>query len=342
MRFILSVITIREVAKYAGVSVSTVSRVINDLPDVSQQTRQKVHQVIEEYGYFPNVTAKTLKQAKTNIICIVVKGTSNPFFVPIVEKIQQEIGKAKYIPLVHYIDESADEVRTAISLVMEKKALGIVFLGGNPAARPKAFAKIKVPCVLVTLSAQGLAHRDVSSVSVNDFEAARQAIDYVIANGHKEIAILGGRRLARDLVWERFTGAKQSIADHGLTFNEDLYIESMFTLKDAHAAMSRVLSAGRPAFTALFAMSDIMAIGAVRAIFDRGFRVPEDISVIGFDGIEMARYYNPTLTTVRQPAEEIAQYSADLIIQNIRGVNPEQVIVLDTKIIAGSSVSKRF
>ena len=338
----MSTITIKEVAKIAGVSVSTVSRVINDLPDVNLQTKQKIHQIIEDHGYVPNATAKTLKQMKTNIICIIVKGISNSFFVPIVERIELEINKTKYIPLVHYIDESADEVRTAISLVAEKKALGIIFLGGNPTARMKAIHRLKVPCVLATMTAKGAEHKNISSVSINDTEAAGKAIDYLIENGHQNIAVLGGRRLAHDLIWDRFNGVKQSFARHGMTFDESLYIESMFSLKAAYTAMANVLDDGQPEFTALFAMSDLMAIGAIRAIIDKGLKVPDDISVIGFDGIELAGYYNPPLTTIRQPYAEIARRSAELIIENIRGDSQEQAIILDTEIIIGASVKKCF
>lgn len=338
----MNTITIKEVARIAGVSVSTVSRVINNMPDVNRETKQMVRQIIEEHGYVPNATAKTLKQMTTNIIGIVVKGINNPFFVPIVEQIQLEISKTKYIPLVHYIDESDDEVRTASSLVAEKKALGIIFLGGNPQANMKTVARLKVPCVLATLSIKADEHKNVSCVGVNDVEAAGKAIDYLIDNGHCHIAVLGGRRLAQDLIWDRYEGIRQSYARHGLVFAEELYIESMFTLKDAYNAMSRALAGNHAPFTALFAMSDLMAIGAMRAIFDHGLKVPDDISVIGFDGIEIAAYYNPPLTTVRQPYEEIARRSAELIIRNIQGDTTEQTIELATEIIIGSSVRRCF
>lgn len=335
-------ITIREVAKLAGVSVSTVSRVLNNMPDVNQQTRQQVCKVIEEHGYVPNATARTLKKITTNIICVIVKGTQNLFFAQIVEMIQSEIDKTPYIPLVHYIDESADEVACAVSLVSEKKALGVIFLGGSPSLRTKAIARLKVPCVLATMSARGLGLKNTSSVCVDDHASAEKAIDYLIERGHREIAIMGGRRMDRDLVWNRYNGALQSFAKHGLRFNESLYIESMFSLEDAHRAATQVLTARPLPFTALFAMSDIMAIGATRAIFDSGRRVPEDVSVVGFDGIKLAGYYNPSLTTIHQPYDLIARRSAELIIQNIRGENIGQHVVLDTEIVVGASVHSRF
>jgi LacI family transcriptional regulator len=312
------------------------------MPDVNLQTRQQVCKVIEEHGYVPNATARTLKKITTNIICVIVKGTQNLFFAQIVEMIQSEIEKTSYIPLVHYIDESADEVACAVSLVSEKKALGVIFLGGSPSLRAKAIARIKVPCVLATMSARGLGLKNTSSVCVDDYTSAEKAIDYLIDRGHREIAIMGGRRMDRDLVWNRYNGALHSFARHGIHFDESLYIESMFSLEDAHRVASQVLSARPLAFTALFAMSDIMAIGATKAIFDSGRRVPEDVSVIGFDGIKLAGYYNPSLTTIRQPYEKIAHHSAELIIQNIRGENIGQQIVLDTEIVDGASVSSCF
>lgn len=331
-------ITIKEVAKLAGVSVSTVSRVLNNLPDVNPQTRDLVRRVIAENGYVPNATARTLKQTNTNIICVIVKGFQNLFFAPIVEGIQFFIDKTDYIPLIHYIDESADEVAAAASLVAEKKALGVIFLGGSPSSKARSITRIKVPCVLATMSARDLDMKNTSSVCVDDFAAAGKAIDYLVDRGHRDIAILGGRRLDRDLVWNRFSGARQRLADHGIAFDDSRYIESKFSFEDAYRATAATLKQENRAFTALFAMSDIMAIGACRAIFDHGLKVPDDVSVIGFDGIQIGRYYNPTLTSVRQPQDEIARRSASLIIQNIKGINIGHSIVLDTEVVAGESV----
>jgi LacI family transcriptional regulator len=335
-------ITIKEVAKLAGVSVSTVSRVLNNLPDVNPQTREAVRGVIAATGYVPNATARTLKQTSTNIICVIVKGFQNQFFAPIVEGIQFFIDKTDYIPLIHYIDESADEVTAAEALVAEKKALGVIFLGGSPSSKAQSIARIKVPCVLATMSARDLASTNTSSVCVDDFAAAGKAIEHLVGQGHRDIAILGGRRLDRDLVWNRFEGARQCLAEHDLAFDDSRYIESKFSFEDAYRSIAAALSRNNKPFTALFAMSDIMAIGACRAIFDHGLKVPDDVSVIGFDGIQIGRYYNPTLTSVRQPQDEIARRSASLIIQNIKGINIGHNIVLDTEIVIGDSVRPCF
>lgn len=331
-------LTIREIAKMADVSVSTVSRVINGMPDVNDITRIKVRKLIEEHGYIPNASARALKQINTKMICIVVKGMHNPFFAPIVELMQQEIEKTKYIPIVHYIDESSDEISAAAQLITEKKALGIVFLGGDPTANIKSISRFKVPCVLSTMPAQNQKLKNVSSVCVDDHSAASEAAGYLLDRGHRSIAILGGKRLDRDLVWNRYTGAKDAIERRGFEFDEDLYLQSKFSLEDSYKTVKNILGNKDKRFTAIFAMSDIMAIGAMKAITDCGYNVPEDISVLGFDGIAIGRYLNPTLTSVAQPYEAIAKRSTELLIGNIEGIEERKNIVLNTKIIEGASV----
>lgn len=337
-KIIMSGLTIREIAKMAEVSVSTVSRVINGMPDVNEKTRVKVNNIICEYGYVPNASARTLKQNNTNIICIVVKGIRNPFFAPVVELMQSAIEQTKYIPVVHYIDESSDEVGVASQLLTEKKALGIVFLGGNPASKVRSLSRFRVPCVLSTMPPGNHDIRNVSSVCIDDNIAARSAAEYLLAKGHKKIAILGGRRMDRDLVWNRYIGAKSAIEEKGYVFDEKLYLESKFSLDDSYKAVKSALIEYHGSFTAIFAMSDIMAIGAMKAIFDSGASVPQDISVIGFDGIKFAEYYHPGLATVRQPYEEIAEKSIELLVSNIEGETTGTNITLETRIIEGESV----
>lgn len=330
--------TIREVARLANVSVSTVSRVINDMPDVSKASKERVWEVIRECGYVPNANARNLKQLSSKVILIIVKGTLNPFFTPIVEIMQAEIEKTKFTPLVHYINEGDDEVDSAIHLIAEKKAVGIIFVGGSPTEKELMLAKIKIPCILSTMSAEGLNLKNVSSICIDDKESAKKSAHYLLEMGHHKIAILGGRLLSRDLILKRYEGVVECLREHGYTFDDRLYIPSRFSYQHAYEAVSQVLDAGKPEFTALLAMADTMAIGAARAIFDHGLSVPDDISIIGFDGIELSRYYNPTIATIRQPSEEIAQKSVYQLIKQIEIKSKAKNIVLETELIPGESV----
>lgn len=331
--------TIKEISKHAKVSVSTVSRVINNMPDVNKETRQKVLSVISEFGYVPNANAKNLKQISSNIICIIVKGMNNQFFGKIIEKIQSEIIKTKYIPLVNFIDENENEVDIAFRLISERKAVGVIFLGGSPSLKTDTLKEIDVPCVFSTMSAEGLNLNNISSVCIDDKAAAKKAMDYLFEMGHKRIAVLGGQLLDKDSIYKRYMGALESHREHGIDFDEELFLQSKFTYEDAYGVVNNSLKAGKSKYTAIFAMSDIMAIGAAKAIFDNGLSVPDDISIIGFDGIQATKYYNPTLATVKQPSVDIALKSVELLVQNIEYDMVSQNIVLGTELIEGNSIN---
>ncbi|HBN85522.1 MAG TPA: LacI family transcriptional regulator [Clostridiales bacterium] len=335
-------LTIKEISRLANVSVSTVSRVLNNKYDVSEQTKKKVLEIINQYNYIPNSNAKQLKQICSNIICIIVKGTQNLFLEPIVEEIQSEISKTKYIPLIHFIDENESEIDEACRLITKKKPVGIIFLGGSPSLKADQFKDIGVPCVFATVSAEGLNLDNISSVCIDDKAAAKKAVDYLFEMGHRDIAILSGRLLDKDSIFKRFMGAMESYREHGVEFNEKHFIQSKFTYDDAYAAVDHSLKPDQPKYTAIFAMSDIMAIGATKAIFNNGLSVPNDISIIGFDGISLTQYYNPTLATIKQPSVEIAHKSIELLIQNIESNMSSHNVVLGTELIKGNSIKCMF
>lgn len=333
--------TIREVARLCNVSVSTVSRVLNDLPDVNETTKKKVWEVIHSCGYIPNSSARMLKQLSSKIICIIVKGMQNPFYTPIVEQIQNEIDKTKYIPLLQYIGESEDEADIAVHLIEEKKAIGVIFIGGSPLDKKQKLENIQIPCVFSTMSAEGLKMKNVSSICIDEKKSMQKSVKHLLNMGHRNIAILGGQLISReDLVYKRYTGAVECLREYGLPCNEHLYISSKFTFEDSYNAVADILKMGEPDFTAVAAMSDTMAIGACRAIFDFGFSVPHDISVVGFDGIAMTRFYNPVITTIRQPSKEIAHQSVIQLLGQIEGWTEAKNIILETDMVAGKSVKR--
>ncbi|MDD4494517.1 MAG: LacI family DNA-binding transcriptional regulator [Eubacteriales bacterium] len=330
--------TIKEISKLANVSVSTVSRVINNMPDVNKETKQKVMEIIDKYDYIPNSNAKNLKKINSNIICIIVKGIRNMFSQSIVEKMQSEIGTTKYIPLVHSIDENENEVDAAFRQIAEKKPVGVILLGGSPSLRTDELKKIKVPCVFSTMSAEGLKLQNVSSVCIDDKRAAKKAVDYLFEMGHRKIAVLGGELLDKDSIYKRYLGALESYREHGAEFDEKLFMRSKFSFEGAYTAVDRSIKTGECNYSAIFAMSDVMAIGAAKAIFDNGLSIPEDVSIIGFDGIEMTKYYNPSLATVKQPCGDIAQKSIELLIKKIENCIASENIVLDTELVRGNSI----
>lgn len=310
--------TIVDIAKESGYSVSTVSRVLNNRRDVSPEAQKRIREIVEAHNFVPNNNAKHLKQTVTRNILIMVKGTSNMLFASIIEAIQNTVATSRYTVSVNYIDEDNNEVQEALRLCRERKPLGILFLGGNPDSfRQEEFEEVSIPCVLVTNRSDQLGNPTLASVATDDVAAAETAVDYLFENGHTNIGVLGGDIALSDTSRQRYLGTINSFRKRGLTFDADNYYEkSRFSFDSAYRAMTRLLDKNLP-LTAVFAMSDVTAIGAVRAIRDRGLNVPEDISIIGFDGTSLADYYNPKIVTIRQGYEELALRSVEILFRMI-------------------------
>ncbi len=308
--------TIKDLAEKTGYGVATVSRVLNNHPNVSSRARQVILAAVEESGFQININAKQLK-AHANSILVVVKGTANEMFAEMIEIIQSLIAKTHYPLHVDYMDEDSNEVLRAIHLCREKKPLGILFLGGNSRNFQRDFGKIDIPCVLVSNDASGLPFPNLSSVCTDDRQASRCAMDSLIALGHRKFVIVGGDRQISDTSRLRYEGCLQAFRNHDIPFNEDLdYRGVRFSYQDGYNATQQLIANGRP-FTALFAEADVMAIGAIRALHNNGLRVPEDVSVMGFDGLPLSSFLVPQLTTVAQSVQEMARRSVEILIQRI-------------------------
>ena len=308
--------TIKDLAAKSGYSVATVSRVLNNHPSVSGKAREEISRLVEESGFQINANARQLKQ-HANSILVVVKGTSNEMFAEMIETIQALIAKTDYPLHVDYMDEDHNEVLRAVQLCREKKPLGILFLGGNSQNFLKDFGKIKIPCVLVSNDASGLPFDNLSSVSTDDRQAARCAMDSLIALGHRKFVIVGGDRDGSDTSRLRYEGCLQSFREHGIEYDEVLDYQGVrFSYQDGFDATQKLIANGRK-FTALFAVADVMAIGAIRALHNNGLRVPKDVSVMGFDGLRLSSYLVPELSTVMQSAREMARRSVEILISRI-------------------------
>lgn len=314
--------TIKDLAARTGYAVGTVSRVLNNHPNVSEKARAAILQAVEESGFQLNVNAKQLKQSHATSILVLVKGTGNELFAEMVEVIQAQISQTRYPLYVDYMDEECDEVLRAIQLCREKKPLGILFLGGSSHHFRANFGKIDIPCVLVTMDASELGFDNLSSVSTDDAQAARQAVDELIAMGHRTFGLIGGPRELSDISRLRYEGFLSSIREHDIVFDEEQDYETVrFNFQGGYQGTSQLLARGR-SFTALLAASDVMAIGAIRALRDAGLRVPEDVSVMGYDGLLLGNYLVPRLSTVGQPGAQMARRAVELLLEAVEEKGP--------------------
>jgi len=309
-------VTIKDLAEQTGYSIATISRVLNNHPNVSPKAREQILQAVDKSGFQINVNAKQLKQSAKSIL-VIVKGTSNELFGQMVEIIQNLVAKTHYPLYVDYMDEDSNEVLRAIQLCHEKKPLGILFLGGNTQNFLENFHKIDMPCVLVSNNGASLPFDNLSSVTTDDRQAARSAMNALIAMGHRNIVIVGGDRNVSDISRLRYEGCMQAFQNHGINFDEELDYQGVrFSYQDGYNATQQLIANGRK-FTALFAIADTMAIGAIRALHDNGLRVPQDVSVIGFDGLPLGSFLVPQLSTVLQSAKQMAQRSVEILIERI-------------------------
>lgn len=309
----MKIYTIRDVAQLAGVSVTTVSRVLNHRPDVNAATREKVERVMVECNFVGNANARSLKQLDGDVAALILRGRSNPFLSGLAETMLQFAREADVSFLMESIDEKDDEFQTALRLMHEKRARGFIFIGSRLDERLEVLRGQDVPVVFATVNAVNAGLPRAASVSIDDRRMGREAMEMLIRAGHTKIAIFGGSRNQGDGLADRYIGAREACEQASVPFDETRYVETRFSLEDAYNA-ARNFFATRSDTTAVFAMSDMVAMGVIRALRDIGRRVPEDVSVVGFDGVEMGKYFIPSLSTIVQPQEEIARQSVDVLL----------------------------
>lgn len=336
-------LTIKDIARLSGVSVSTVSRVLNDRPDVSEESRQRVRAVIQEAHYIPNNTARDLVRVNSEAIGLVVRGMQNPFYTDIILAIENALDRAGYTIAIRQIGFSDDEIEAGAVMQREKRLRGIIFLGGRSDYSPEELARVTVPFVFCTYtnSYGTLGANNYSSVSICDEDAARVAVNELISNGHTRIAALISEEDDSSISQLRYQGYCRALREHDIPLREDLIFSTgdSFAIEDAYRTMNEALGRTHD-FTALFAISDDMAIGAMRALREHGRGIPEDCSVIAIDGIAVSEYIHPMLSTLCQPKEELGARSAELLLDMIEGRGGHAQVTLPTTFRAGASIRK--
>lgn len=332
----MEIYTIRDVARKAGVAVSTVSRVLNGRPDVSEETRKKVLDVVEQFGFVQNRNARNLKNTKPTFAAIIVRGRQNAFLNDVATQMIECAQGLKTPFLVKYIDEEDDEFDALRQLYAEKRAGSFILLGSRLDERSEAVRAMGVPVVFATVDAANAELDNASSVCIDDRAATRAMMDRILAQGHTRVAVFGGNREGNDIFARRYQGAMDSLKAHGIDYDPDEYVVSRFSLEGGYESAMRFFEKHRDV-TAVMTMSDMMAMGVTRALHEMGLRVPQDVSVSGFDGTVMARYYVPSIASVRQPTTEIARRSVELLCDMLEGGQAQHVKV-EYSLVEGESI----
>ncbi len=310
-------VTIRDIAEAAGVSITTVSRVLNNVDHpIGAETRQRVLAVAESFGYRPNIAARSLRTDRSATVGIIADDIAGPFATKIIRGIQDRLRQAGYLCVIISADWNPDTEREAIRDLVSRSIDGIVFSETWHHTAVDLLDLANKPYVFV--HRQFAAPGEYSTIPDERY-GAHLAMTHLIRLGHKRIAYINGptHYYASAL---RLNGYREELEEAGLPFDSRLVACGDWSLESGYTAMQQLLEV-RPRFTALFAGNDLMAVGAIYALQDAGLRVPDDVAVVGYDNREISYTFRPKLTTVTLPCYEMGQAAAQMLLDRMHGKN---------------------
>ena len=343
LSFKVGMVNIKDVAEHAGVSITTVSHVINQTRFVSDELIERVNRAMAALDYHPNSLARSLRSGRTKTIGLIIPDISNQFFAEVSRKIEDKGFEYGYSVILCNTDDNNTKEKSYIDVLVAKQVDGIVFISAGEVSDNlmKPF-NANVPIVI--------ADRDVKEIQsdivlVDNYVGGYEATQYLVGLGHQRIGCITGPSPVTPSA-QRLQGFKDAMDESGLQIDPSLIVAGDFRYQSGETAMQLLLGNPQPP-TAVFVFNDMMALGAIRAVYNKGLKVPEDLSLIGFDDIPLSRAIYPTLTTMAQPIMEMANLVVDLLVEKIRlreaharikGEKPEyQRIVMNAKLIERES-----
>jgi len=331
--------TIRDVARQAGVSVATVSRVLNDSPLVRGETRQRVVRAMEKCHYIYNALAGGLSARRTKTLGVIVPTITNPIFALVTRGIQDYAALQGYSIILGNTDYQEENELRMVQVFQEKRTDGVILNGPwRDAPIVPYMKKARLPFVITW---QIVEDPKVSFVAFNNLKGAYRNVAYLIELGHRRIGMIAGRFSVSGRAAMRWEGYRKCLEEHDISYDPQLVLERGYTFEEGEEAAAHLLALPSCP-TALFCGNDILAIGAMVGAKKRGLRIPEDLSVIGFDDAEISAHYDPPLTTMAVPAYEMGQQAAKILVEisQEENVAPQQC-VLETELVIRGSTARR-
>jgi DNA-binding LacI/PurR family transcriptional regulator len=328
--------TIRDVARKAKVSVATVSRVLNSPSRVRNPTREKVLRAMEQCNYVYNALAGSLSARKTSMLGVIIPTITNPIFATVTKGIQDFAARKGYSTLLGNTDYNEENELRLIHLFQEKRIDGVIFNG--PWRSAPLILHMKSANLPFVITWQKIKDRDVNFVAFDNFRSAYRITDYLIGLGHRRIGMIAGKFDVSERALMRWQAYRKCLLDHDLAYDPNLVLEKGYSFSDGKEAMEHLLGLSSSP-TAVFCGNDILAIGAMVQAKERGMKIPSDLSVVGFDDMEISAFYDPPLTTVAVPAYEMGRTAAKILIESILGESktPQQYVLEANLIIRGST-----
>lgn len=317
--------TIKDVAKMAGVSTTTVSHVINKTRFVAEETEKQVLQAIKELKYSPSAVARSLKVNTTKSIGMIVTSSETPYFAEIIHAVEESCYRQGYSLFLCNTQNDIEKIQNHLEMLSKKRVDGILVMCAEYTTDSLDLLSNfnELPMVVMDW---GPDNKHTDLIKDNSFEGGYLATEYLIKNGHQNIGIIAGE-LTKTTAKTRYHGFLQAMKDANLTVNPNWVVEGFFEPEDGYECMNKIL-AQESLPSAVFCCNDVMALGAISAIGEKGLRVPEDISIIGYDNIHASRFYSPPLTTIHQSKSRLGVQALSLLFKRILD-NPQQRTIIE-------------
>ncbi|APC09283.1 LacI family DNA-binding transcriptional regulator [Neomoorella thermoacetica] len=333
-------VTIRDIAKLANVSITTVSRVINNKDEgISEETRKRVLKIMDEMNYRPNTIARSMITRRTNTIALVIPDICNPFFPELARGVEDTANKYGYQLVLANTDGDPLKEENYIKVFQEKFVDGIIFTTQNNIEYHPIFFRLrqqKYPYVLIERYIEEL--DDIPGVYFANIDGACQATEHLIQKGHRKIVFISGP-LKTTNARLRLQGFLKALQEAEIAPDYNLIVEGDYKMNSGYHAIKGLLEKGTNKFTAIFAANDLMALGAQRALKEYGFKIPRDVSLVGYDNIFLTETMEPPLTTVEIPSYQMGVKATELLLMTINGdVKEKKRIVFNAKLIIRESV----
>lgn len=335
--------TIKDVAKKAGVSIGVVSRAFNNYPDISEETKKRIFEVAKELNYTPNIVARNLSMKKQMTVGLITSGIldSSPKdsnnSLEIFKGVYTGTQEKNYELAIYLIDSQKQRGKKYVQFCRERN-IGGAILQGIRTDDPylQELVEANIPCVLIDAALE-TEQEFIGSVSTDNIAAFREMATYLLENNHRDIVVVAGKHEAYVDLW-RLQGVREAFEDFGLTLTEDRIIYGHYTEQGAFEAAKRYLQERHP--TAFLCFSDLMALGVMKAVEEKGLVIPDDISVTGNDGLIITEYTQPPLTTIWQNFFEIGRQAANLLIDLMENKETDHHILVEHEIIKRGSVAR--
>lgn len=328
--------TIKEVAQRAQVSVATVSRVINDSGYVSPDLRGRVHKAMADLHYQPSALARSLRRQETLSVGIIIPQLDNPFFSALVFAAEQSLFAQKYRTLICSVEENIEKENAYVDMLLRQRVDGVLFVPTDSSSANLKRLQEQIPTVVVD---RDLPFAQVDKVLSNNFKGGYDGMTYLLQNGHRRIAVIGTQSYSRAMM-TRIEGVQSALEDFHIKLQPEwLTTGRLQQFEMGYTTACKLLNTDdRP--TAIFALTDVIAIGVMHAAAEINLHLPDDLSILGFDGIPITRYMIPSLTTIAQPIYQMGQEATRILLSRIRQPDkPFEVVELESELKYRKSVT---